>query len=51
VGVDEINGSEGVISWQSPIGKTLLGKKTGDTVVVRWHAGTRELTIDEIVYP
>jgi transcription elongation factor GreB len=50
VGVDEINGAEGAISWQSPIGKALLGKKLGDAVIVRWHAGTRELTIDEISY-
>jgi transcription elongation factor GreB len=50
VGVDEIEGSSGAISWKSPIGKALLGKALGDTVVVRWHAGTRELTISGIDY-
>ena len=50
VGVDEIDGSEGDISWRSPVGTALLGKALGDTVVVRWHAGTRELTISEIDY-
>lgn len=50
VGVDEIDGSEGDISWRSPVGTALLGKALGDTVVVRWHAGTRELTITEIDY-
>lgn len=50
VGQDEIEGAAGAISWKSPIGKALLGKEIGDTVVVRWHAGTRELTIAEIEY-
>jgi transcription elongation factor GreB len=50
VGVDEIEGGAGAISWKSPIGKALLGKAQGDTVVVRWHAGTRELTVVGIDY-
>ena len=50
VGVDEVDGSAGDISWKSPVGRALLGKSTGDTVVVRWHAGTRELTVAAIVY-
>jgi transcription elongation factor GreB len=51
VGVDEIDGSNGDISWKSPVGRALLGKTTGDTVVVKWHAGTRELTVGDIEYP
>jgi transcription elongation factor GreB len=50
VGVDEIEGSTGDISWRSPIGEALLGKDLGDTVTVRWHAGTRALTITGIDY-
>jgi len=50
VGQDEIEGSEGTISWKSPVGKALLGKEVGDAVVVRWHAGTRELTVTAISY-
>jgi transcription elongation factor GreB len=50
VGQDEVEGSEGAISWKSPVGKALLGKGVGDTVVVRWHAGMRELTITAIEY-
>ena len=50
VGQDEIEGSEGTISWKSPVGKALLGKEVGDTAVVRWHAGTRELTVTAINY-
>jgi len=50
VGQDEIDGAAGSISWRSPVGRALLGKTEGDTVIVRWHAGTRELTVAEIVY-
>jgi transcription elongation factor GreB len=50
VGVDEIDGKSGAISWQSPIGRALLGKELDDTVIVKWHAGRRELTIVEIEY-
>jgi transcription elongation factor GreB len=50
VGVDEVEGATGAISWKSPVGKALLGKEIGDTVVVRWHAGERELTVVSIDY-
>jgi transcription elongation factor GreB len=51
VGVDEVEGASGVISWRSPVGSALLGKGVGDAVTVRWHAGTREITVVEIEYP
>ena len=50
VGADEIDGKAGAISWKSPIGKALLGKRVDDTVVVKWHAGERELTIVDVEY-
>src|SRR5450432_3032023 len=50
VGVDESDGAAGDISWKSPVGRALLGKTIGDTVVARWHAGLRELTIAKIAY-
>jgi transcription elongation factor GreB len=50
VGVDEVEADKGRISWKSPVGKALLGKKLDDTVTVRWHAGERELTIVAIDY-
>jgi transcription elongation factor GreB len=50
VGVDEIEGATGAISWKSPVGHALLGKALGDTVTVKWHAGTRELTIVDVDY-
>ena len=51
VGSDEIDSAGGAISWQSPVGRALLGKEVGDTVQVRWDQGQRELTIVEISYP
>lgn len=51
VGSDEIDSEGGAISWQSPVGRALLGKQVGDTVVVRWDKGQRELTITDIAYP
>jgi transcription elongation factor GreB len=50
VGEDETDGAVGDISWKSPVGRALLGKCVGDSVVVRWHAGTRNLTVAEILY-
>src|SRR5882672_11320514 len=49
VGADE-TGASGDISWRSPVGRALLGKALGDTVLVTWHAGAKELTIAEIDY-
>lgn len=50
VGVDEGQASEGLISWKSPIGRSLLGSSLGDIVIVRTPAGEYELEIIEIAY-
>jgi transcription elongation factor GreB len=50
VGEDEIELGAGRISWRSPIGRTLLGKKKGDTVVLRKPSGDVELTILAVRY-
>ncbi len=50
VGQDEVDGAAGDISWKSPVGRALLGKGLDDEVVVKWHAGTRRLTVAEILY-
>jgi transcription elongation factor GreB len=50
-GGDEIDTAGGVISWQSPVGRALLGKEAGDAVLVRWDKGQRELTVTGISYP
>ena len=50
VGVDEIKTSEGLISWKSPIGKSLLGKRVGDEIVVKIPKGDLILSILKIEY-
>jgi transcription elongation factor GreB len=39
VGVDEVNTARGRISWQSPIGRSLIGKSCGDEIVVQTPSG------------
>jgi transcription elongation factor GreB len=54
VGEDEIDATQGAaqkrISWRSPIGAALLGKREGDDVKVVTPAGTRGFTVVEIRY-
>jgi transcription elongation factor GreB len=50
VGVDEIDTESGKISWQSPIGKALMGKETGDEITVQTPEGPREVSIEEVEY-
>ncbi len=47
VGGDELEESlgPGRISYEAPLGRALIGKRVGDTVVVRRPAGDLELTI------
>jgi transcription elongation factor GreB len=46
VGVDEVDTARGRISWQSPIGRALLGKGPGDEVLVKAPAG--EVTFEVV---
>src|SRR5580704_8962334 len=50
VGEDEIDLTRGRVSWRSPIGKSLLKKEAGDTVILRRPSGEVELTILEVTY-
>lgn len=50
VGVDEVDTSQGRISWQSPIGKNLLGKATGDEVLIQIPNGEVTYEIVSIRY-
>ncbi|MEJ7731276.1 MAG: transcription elongation factor GreB [Polyangiaceae bacterium] len=50
VGEDEIDSTNGRISWRSPIGRALLGKRVGDTITVRRPAGEIELEIADLRY-
>lgn len=48
VGSTEANPVEGKISNESPVGRALLGKKTGDKVEVKTPAGLFKLIIMEV---
>jgi transcription elongation factor GreA len=48
VGSTEANPVEGKISDESPVGRALLGKKTGDKVEVKIPAGLLKLLIMEV---
>jgi len=50
VGEDEIDGGAGRISWRSPVGRALLGRKKGDVVIVRRPAGEIEIEIIAVRY-
>ena len=50
VGEDEIDLAARRISWRSPLGRALLGKKEDDTVVFRKPSGEVELTILSVRY-
>lgn len=50
VGVDEVRTDIGRISWQSPIGRALIGKTLGDEVVITIPNGSMTLEITEIIY-
>jgi transcription elongation factor GreB len=51
VGEDEIDLTKGRVSWRSPIGRVLLKKTTGDSVLLRRPSGEVELTVVEVSYP
>jgi transcription elongation factor GreB len=50
VGEDETDGDSGRISWRSPVGRSMLGKREGDVVLVRRPAGEVEIEILSIKY-
>jgi len=50
VGIDEVDTDKGHLSWRSPVGKGLIGKEVGDTVLVRAPKGDYELEVIEISY-
>ncbi len=50
VGVDEVNTAKGHISWQSPIGKSLIGKAVGDEVLVKVPSGELTYEVLSVTY-
>jgi transcription elongation factor GreB len=50
VGVDEANAREGRVAFVSPVARALLGRRVGDTVLLRTPRGEEELEVLEIGY-
>lgn len=50
VGVDEVDTGRFFISWKSPIGRALLGKKIGDIVIVITPMGESEYEVKGLEY-
>lgn len=50
VGEDESDAAARRISWRSPIGRALLGKREGDSVTVHRPAGELDLEIKRVAY-
>lgn len=50
VGEDEIDSARGHISYKSPVGRALLGKRLGDVITVRRPSGEVELSIVAVRY-
>jgi transcription elongation factor GreB len=50
VGEDEIDLDKGHISWRSPLGRSLLKRRSGDVVLFRRPSGEVELTIVGVRY-
>ena len=50
VGTQETNLDRGHISWNSPIAKAVMKKKSGDTIEVITPAGLQEIKILSVSY-
>jgi transcription elongation factor GreA len=50
VGGQESNPAKGLISFQSPVAKALLGKEEGDEVTIALPSGKRTYDIEEVSY-
>lgn len=50
VGADEIDTAGGLISWESPLARALIGRVAGDLVTVRRPAGEIEVEVVTVEY-
>lgn len=50
VGVDEADAGSGLISWVSPLARTLLKLREGEVATLRTPAGIQELEILSVIY-
>jgi transcription elongation factor GreB len=51
VGIDELDPLHGLISWISPVARSLVKAHEGDTIVLKTPSGIDELHILEVTYP
>jgi transcription elongation factor GreB len=51
VGEHEACAPTGLISWVSPLARSLIGRRVGDTVIWERPAGNAELEVAAIAYP
>ena len=51
VGIDEVDSTQGRVSWISPVARALLKARIGDTVPVRTPAGVDQIEVLKITYP
>ncbi len=49
VGADEANVEKGLISYESPLGRALIGKELGDVAKVKLPAFEKEYSVEDIV--
>ena len=50
VGVDEANVNKGLISFVSPIAKSLMGKKAGDVIELKGPRGKEKVVVEEVSF-
>lgn len=50
VGEEESDSKRGRISYKSPLGKALIGKEVGDTVIVKAPKGDIEYEVEDLEY-
>jgi transcription elongation factor GreB len=50
VGIDETNAKQGLISWVSPLAKSLFKARIGDSVTLRSPKGNEELYVVSVDY-
>ena len=50
VGVDEADVNKGLVSFVSPIAKSLMGKKEGDVIELKGPSGKERVKVEEVSY-
>jgi len=50
VGIDEADAKQGLISWVSPLAKSLFKARVGDSVTLRSPKGDEELYVASVDY-